>query len=77
MAKVGEQAMQGKQMPMCNSCMTIGALMMKGLKSERVETKNGEIWIITSDDPELVEGVQQWAKKNMHEVAKMHGGEKS
>jgi hypothetical protein len=75
MAKVGEQAMQGKQMPLCNSCMAFGGLMMKGLESERVETMNGEIWLMTSDDPAVVKDLQKWAEKNMAEVAKMHPAE--
>jgi hypothetical protein len=75
MMKAGEEAMQGKQMPMCNSCMAFGTIMMKGPQSEKVETTNGEIWIMTSDDPEVVKAMQKWAKRNMTELAKMHGSE--
>jgi hypothetical protein len=75
MEKVAKEMQQGKQMPMCQSCMTLGAIMMKGLHTEQVKTKTGEIWIMTSDDPELVTGVQKWAARNMDEMAKMHAHE--
>jgi hypothetical protein len=71
MAKVGEELMQGKQMPMCNSCKALGMIMMKGPKSEEVKTKHGEIWMMTSDDPAVVKELQGWAKRNMDELAKM------
>jgi len=70
MAKAGEEMMQGKQLPMCNSCMAMGKIMMKGPKSEQVKTKHGEIWMMTSDDPAVVKELQDWAKKNMDELAK-------
>jgi hypothetical protein len=73
MAKAGEEAMQGKQMPMCNSCAAFGKIMMQGPpKSEKVEMTNGEIWIMTSEDAEVVAQMQKWAKKNMAELSKMH-----
>jgi hypothetical protein len=75
MAQAGEEMKQGKQMPMCNSCMTMGKIMMKGPKWEQVPTKHGEIWLMTSDDPAVVKEIQQWAKKNMAELAKMEASE--
>jgi hypothetical protein len=71
MAGVAEQLQQGNQIPMCNSCMAIGQIMMKGPHSEQVATNSGEIWLMTSEDPAVVEEMQQWAKKNMAELAKM------
>ncbi len=75
MAKAGEQMKQGEKMPMCNSCTTFGMIMMKGLNSEQVETNHGEIWIMTSDDPEVVKEMQTWAERNMAELAKMEASE--
>lgn len=75
MEAAGKAAEQGKQMPMCNSCMAFGQLMMKGLNSEQLKTKHGEIWIVTSNDPEVVEELHKWAKKNMTELAKWETSE--
>ena len=75
MEAIAEQLKQGKQIPMCNSCMAMGMIMMKEPKSEQIETKNGEIWIMTSDDPAVVKEMQQWAERNMAELAKMEASE--
>lgn len=72
MEKLSQQLQQGKQMPLCNSCMAFGAIMMKGPKSEQIMTQHGEVWMVTSGDPEVVKELQNWAKKNMAELAKMH-----
>lgn len=71
MAAVAHELQQGKQLPLCHSCMAMGMIMMKGPKSERIETKNGEVWIMTSDDPAVVKQMQDWAAHNMAELAKM------
>jgi hypothetical protein len=49
--------------------------MMKGVKSESVPTKHGDIWIMTSDDPAVVEEMQKWTMKNMEELKKLEASE--
>lgn len=61
---------QGEQLNLCGSCMSLGMIMMKGVKSEEVPTSNGELWLLTSDDPELVSALQEWAAKNKAEMKK-------
>jgi len=75
MKAAGEKAMKGEQLPMCNSCTSLGMIMMKGIKTEDVDTKNGEIWIMTAEDPELVAELQEWAQRNMAEVAKLEAAD--
>jgi hypothetical protein len=56
---------------MCGSCMALGACMMKGPKQEYVETAHGDVWILTSDNPELVKELQAWVERNKVEMKKM------
>jgi hypothetical protein len=72
MVAAGEQMEQGGAMPMmCGSCMALGSCFMKGPKQEYVETKHGDVWIMTSDAAELAAELQAWAKRNQEELAKM------
>jgi hypothetical protein len=75
MAEVSKRMQKGEQLPTCNSCSTAGMFMMKGVKSESVPTKHGDIWIMTSDDPAVVEEMQKWTMKNMEELKKLEASE--
>jgi hypothetical protein len=70
MAVMGEKMGEGEMPKMCGSCMALGMCMMKGPKQEYVETTHGDVWILTSDKPELVAELQAWAKRNQEEMAK-------
>lgn len=71
MEELGKKMEKGEQVPMCNSCMAMGKLMMMGAKFESVQTTHGNIALMTSDDPKVVAEIQAWGKKTMDEMAKM------
>ena len=71
MHATGEKLMAGEKMNLCGSCQALGACMMKGAHMEQVETKNGDLMIITSDNKEVVADLHAWAEKNKKEMAKM------
>lgn len=75
MEAAGQKLAKGEKLPMCNSCTTLSALMMKGLKTEQIKTDTGGIWVLTSEDPAVVTEVQKWAERNKAEMAKMHAAE--
>ena len=70
MMATGEKLMSG-EMTLCGSCTAFGACLMKGATYEYVETKNGDLMIVTSDDEEVVAELKTWATKNKEEMAKM------
>jgi len=74
MAETGKRLMAGEQMELCGSCTALGMCMMKGVNQEYVETMNGDVWIITSDNAEVVAELHDWVKKNKEAMAAM--GEK-
>jgi len=71
MEKTGMKMQSGQAMTMCGSCTALGMCMMKGVGMEYVKTSTGDVWIMTSDKPELVKEVQAWAERNKEEKAKM------
>ena len=72
MAETAKAMHSGGEMPyLCGSCTALGMCMMKGANQEYVETINGCLFILTSTKPELVEELQNWAKRNKEEKAKM------
>lgn len=73
MEQTGASLMKGEMLDLCGSCIALGACMMKGVNQEYVETPNGDIWIVTSDNPEVVAELHAWAKRNKDEMAKMKG----
>ena len=62
---------KGEKMELCGSCAALGACMMKGVNEEYVETTHGDVWIVTSENAEVVADLQNWAKRNNEEMAKM------
>lgn len=75
MVETGMRMQKGEKLEMCGSCMALGKCMMKGPNQEYVETLHGDVWILTSDDAELVAELQAWAARNTEEMAKMHSHE--
>lgn len=71
MMKIAEGLEKGEMVEMCGSCTSLGKYMMGGAKDEYIETKNGDVWIVTSDDPEIVAGLQKWVARNKDEMKKM------
>lgn len=76
MGMVLQRLQKGEQVGLCGSCTTLGAIMMKGVKSEEVQTMHGEVWIMTSDNAEVVTELQNWAARNKEEMKK-HQAEKT
>jgi len=76
MADVVARLQKGEVLPMCGSCTAFGAIMMKGVKENYAETEKGDVWIVTSDKPEIVAELQGWAKHNHDEMAKMKAAKK-
>lgn len=71
MMKIAEGMEKGEMVEMCGSCMALGMCLMKGPHEEYVKTKTGDIWIVTSDDPEVVTGLHKWVDRNKAEMEKM------
>ena len=74
MMAAGEKMSQGEMMKMCGSCSWLGECFMAGVQPEYVETTTGDIWIMTSDDAEMVAKLQEWAQRNTDEIKKMMKG---
>ena len=71
MEKTGMKLQSGEKMDMCGSCTALGAALMKGVEQQYVETTQGDVWLVTSKNPEVVAELQGWAKRNSEEMAKM------
>lgn len=72
MVETGMRLQKGEQLKVCGSCTALGMCLMKGPHQEYAETSTGDVWILTSDKPEVVTELQAWAKRNRDEMAMMH-----
>jgi hypothetical protein len=70
MQAVGQKVMQGEELPLCQMCATFGTFFSRGAKYEKVATKKGDFSLMTSDDPELVKEMHEWARHTNEEMAK-------
>ena len=70
MEETGKEMMEGKPVNMCGSCEAYGQLMMDGVKFEHISTNVGDIVLMTSDKPELIEKIHAFAQKNNEELKK-------
>jgi len=71
MQEVADLFQKGEILPLCNMCMAIGELIQLGIKSETVKTKHGDFTIMTSDKPEIIEKLKNWARRTNEEMEKM------
>lgn len=71
MGETVKRLQEGEKMELCGSCTALGACMAKGVNQEYVETTHGDVWIVTSEKAEVVAELQNWAKRNTEEMAKM------
>jgi hypothetical protein len=71
MAETGMKLQGGEMMALCGSCTALGMCLMKGVEQEYVETSSGDVWIVTSENAEVVAELQSWAKRNKEEMKKM------
>jgi len=71
MEAVTKRLQKGEQLPLCGGCTAVGQVMMKGARSESVNTNHGEVWILTAADPQIVTEIQAWAVRNQEETKKL------
>jgi hypothetical protein len=71
MAEIGARLMKGEQMYLCGSCQALGKCLAENPHQEYAQTDHGDVWILTSDNPEVVAALQEWAKRSTEEMAKM------
>ena len=77
MSKLGDEMMKGKtDVKMCGNCQAYGDLMMAGAKFDYVPAKVGDILVITSDKPEMVDKIKKYGQRNREELAKMETTDK-
>ncbi len=70
MEKLASEAASGKtDIPMCGSCEYFGKLVMAGAKFEHISTCAGEILLITSDKPEVLDMIRYYGKRTRAEMA--------
>ena len=68
MKETGMKLQKGEMVPLCGSCTAFGGLMMKGVTQEYAETMHGDVWIVMSDDEEVVAAIKAWAQRNRDEL---------
>lgn len=71
MEKTGEAMKQGKMLPMCGMCQSMGMLMQQGAKYETVESGNVFVSMMYSDNPEVIQKIHEWTDHTNAEMKKM------
>ena len=66
-----ERLKSGEAMELCGFCTSYGALMQAGAESTDLKTIGGDISMLTSDDPAVVEKIQAHGQKTIDEFKKM------
>lgn len=66
---------KGEQVKMCNFCKAHGELMKAGIVMDYIPTLHGDVMIMTSDKPELVEKIKKFAQRTIDELKKMEAEE--
>ncbi len=70
MEKLAAEVASGNtNISMCGSCEYYGKLVMAGAKFEHISTCAGEILLITSDKPEVLEMIRYYGKRSLDEMA--------
>ena len=77
MEAVGQKLMAGEQLPLCNFCQSMGAIVMAGAQWENIDSEvaDAEIMLLTSADPKVAEMIQKHAKRTKEEYGKMVAAE--
>jgi len=75
MQATADKAQKGEEVKMCNFCKGHGELMMAGVTMDYVLTQHGDVMIMTSDKPELVEKIKKFGQRTMDEMKKMEAAE--
>ncbi len=67
---------KGDSLYLCGLCTAFGELTEAGAKMEYIETKTGDVLIMTGDTPELVADIKAMAARTDEEMMKMEEMEK-
>jgi hypothetical protein len=70
-AKVKADQAAGKEAELCSFCKGMGELEQAGAKSESVDTKTGEIYMVTATDPALIAKIHAHADQAIAEQKEM------
>jgi hypothetical protein len=62
---------QGEPVQLCGSCAALSQILVKGVKQDYADRKHGNVWVLTSDKPEVAKELQAWATRNGEEMAKL------
>jgi len=78
MGATAQKVMAGEDLYVCNSCKSLLHLMQAGAEVQNVDSPgtHSSMMLVTSDKPELAKMIQDHAKRNIEEMAKMMGDEK-
>lgn len=78
MMAVHEKLQKGTDVKLCNMCSAMTDLYKSGkVRNEQVETSNGSVALLTSDDPKIVDKIQKWGERTNAEMMKMEKMEKT
>ena len=67
---------KGDSLYLCGYCTAFGELTKAGAKMEYIETKTGDVLILTGDKPELIAAIKAMAQRTEDEMKKMEEMEK-
>ena len=68
----------GERFPLCGMCTAYGMIKATGkVKEEGFSTKAGDIFVMTSTDPDVIAKIQANAQRTIDEYAKMEAAEKA
>lgn len=62
---------EGEPVQLCGSCTALSQILAKGVKQDYANTKHGDVWVLTSEKPEVAKELQAWATRNGEEMAKL------
>lgn len=71
MEMVSNKLQGGEQVGMCEMCNNLGYIFQKGIDAEGINTQHGSVWLLTSDNAEVVSQLQSWSERTKKEMEKM------
>jgi hypothetical protein len=76
MEETSKKIQGGEMLPMCGMCEAYGALMTKGVQWEEVGSDNVFVFLMHSDDSEVVKEIHDLTDRTNDEMKKMEAAEK-
>ncbi len=68
MEAVGARLEKGEEVHLCKMCSSLNSIFTQGLKFQMIPTEHGSVTLMTSNDPDVVDEVQQWATRTTKEL---------